>query len=39
MFDNSHCAECKTVDCMMKCQWIDFDSFESAKQEITKLIS
>ena len=39
MFDSSHCAECKTVDCMMKCQWIDFESIETAKQEITKLIN
>ena len=39
MFDNSHCAECKTVDCMMKCQWIDFESIETAKQEITKLVN
>ncbi|MCJ7650556.1 MAG: (Fe-S)-binding protein, partial [Candidatus Lokiarchaeota archaeon] len=29
----------KTVDCMMKCQWIDFESVETAKQEITKLVN
>ncbi|MHA1457350.1 MAG: heterodisulfide reductase-related iron-sulfur binding cluster, partial [Promethearchaeota archaeon] len=39
MFDSSYCSECKTVDCMMKCQWIDFESIETAKQEITKLIN
>jgi len=39
MFDSSHCAGCKTVDCMMKCQWIDFENLAEAKQEITKLVN
>ena len=39
MFDSSHCAECETIDCMMKCQWIDFENVATAKQEITKLVN
>ena len=39
MFDKSHCAECETSACMMKCQWIDFESKEAAKKEIMKLIN
>ena len=39
MFDSSHCADCKTVDCMMKCQWIEFDNVAAAKQEIIKLVN
>ena len=39
MFDSSHCADCKTVDCLMKCQWINFENVAEAKKEITKLIN
>ena len=39
MFDESHCEECTTVDCRMKCQWIKFDSIDAAKKEMTKLIN
>ncbi|GAH36902.1 unnamed protein product, partial [marine sediment metagenome] len=39
MFDKSHCEECKTAACMMKCQWINFESIDTAKKEIAKLIN
>jgi Fe-S oxidoreductase len=39
MFDKSNCMECETVDCMMKCQWIQFENIEEAKTEIQKLIN
>ena len=37
MFDSSHCAECETVDCMMKCQWIDFENITAAKEDFERL--
>jgi len=39
MFNDKYCAECKTVDCMMKCQWIDFENIAAAKHEIIKLVN
>ena len=39
MFDKSHCAECETIDCMMKCQWIDFADIDEARFQIEKLIN
>ena len=38
MFDNSHCAECKNIDCLTRCQWIDID-LTTAKEEINKIIN
>ena len=39
MFDKSHCEECKTVACMMKCQWIKFENIDEAKKEVAKLVN
>ncbi|MFX0141663.1 MAG: hypothetical protein ACFFDN_48950, partial [Candidatus Hodarchaeota archaeon] len=39
MFDNSHCADCENIECMMKCQWIKFENVEEARAEIKKLIN
>jgi len=39
MFDKSHCKDCKTVACMMKCQWINFESIDVARKEVAKLIN
>lgn len=39
MFDKSHCSECENIDCLMKCQWIEFENVEEAKGEMTKLIN
>jgi len=39
MFDKSHCKDCKTVACMMKCQWINFESIDAARKEVAKLIN
>ena len=38
MFDDSNCENCDSVACLMKCQWIDFESKEEAKGEIMKMI-
>jgi hypothetical protein len=38
MFDKSKCSECENIDCLTRCQWIDFDK-ESARQEIVKMIN
>ncbi|MFX0026483.1 MAG: hypothetical protein ACFE8M_08695, partial [Candidatus Hermodarchaeota archaeon] len=39
MFDNSHCAECGNVDCLMRCHYIDFSSKDEARQEMSKMIN
>jgi Fe-S oxidoreductase len=38
MFDKSYCTECKNVDCLTRCQWIDFENTESARLEMDKMI-
>ena len=38
MFDKSHCKDCKTVACMMKCRWINFESIDVARKEVAKYI-
>ncbi len=38
-FNSSNCSECKNVDCLTRCQFIEFSSPELAKQEILKMIS
>ena len=35
-FDREICASCETIDCLMKCQYIDFD-LETARIERDKL--
>jgi Fe-S oxidoreductase len=38
MFDKSKCSECESIDCLMRCQWIDFNGVEEARGEMEKLI-
>jgi Fe-S oxidoreductase len=38
MFDNSHCAECENIDCLSRCQWIEFQDVDEARVEKNKLI-
>ncbi len=38
MFDNSHCEECKNIDCLTRCQWIEFKNVDEARAEKNKLI-
>ncbi|TDA29598.1 MAG: (Fe-S)-binding protein [Archaeoglobi archaeon] len=37
-FDRAVCEDCTTVDCLVRCQYMDFD-VEEAKREIMKLIN
>ncbi len=39
MFDKSNCANCEGIDCMIRCQWIEFDNKDAAKAEMTKMIN
>ncbi|MFX1492957.1 MAG: heterodisulfide reductase-related iron-sulfur binding cluster [Promethearchaeota archaeon] len=39
MFDNSHCAECENLDCLMRCHYIDFSGKDEARQEMSKMIN
>ncbi|MFO8018075.1 MAG: (Fe-S)-binding protein [Promethearchaeia archaeon] len=39
MFDESNCAECENIDCLMRCQWIEFENLEEARAEMRKLIN
>ena len=39
MFDSSNCASCEGIDCLMRCQWIDFENIEDAKAEHMKMIN
>ena len=39
MFDNSNCSKCENIDCLTKCQWMDFDDVKEARIEINKLIN
>ena len=36
-FDPAICESCETVDCLMKCQYVDFDDIEDAKSEKQKI--
>lgn len=38
MFDKSHCAECENLDCLMRCQFIEFNNINEARQEIETMI-
>jgi Fe-S oxidoreductase len=38
MFDKSYCTECKNVDCLTRCQWIEFKDTEEARAEKNKLV-
>ncbi|MHA1373115.1 MAG: (Fe-S)-binding protein, partial [Promethearchaeota archaeon] len=39
MFDSSHCADCEKVDCLTRCQWIEFKDIEEARAEKSKMIN
>ena len=39
MFDESNCANCENIDCLMQCQWIEFENIEDARGEIIKMIN
>ncbi|MHA1491839.1 MAG: heterodisulfide reductase-related iron-sulfur binding cluster [Promethearchaeota archaeon] len=39
MFDKNNCVKCEKVDCLTRCQWINFDDIDSARDEITKMIN
>lgn len=39
MFDKSKCADCDSIACMMRCQWIEFKDKNDAKSEMTKMIN
>ncbi len=39
IFDKSHCADCMNVDCLTRCQWIEFDNIEEARMEHMKMIN
>ncbi|MBN1800639.1 MAG: (Fe-S)-binding protein [Candidatus Lokiarchaeota archaeon] len=39
MFDKSFCASCEGIDCLMNCQWIDFNGIDDARLEMQKLIN
>ena len=38
MFDSSHCADCEKIDCLIRCQWIEFKDVEEARAEKNKMI-
>lgn len=37
-FDRTKCARCKTVSCVVKCQYMDFKDKGKAKKEWQKVI-
>ncbi len=39
MFDKSNCSECENIDCLTRCQWMDFNDIKEARIEINKLIN
>ena len=39
MFDKNNCVKCEKVDCLTRCQWINFDDIDSARDEHTKMIN
>jgi Fe-S oxidoreductase len=38
-FDRTKCAECKAVSCLVKCQYMDFENKDKAKNEWQKVIN
>lgn len=38
MFDSSKCETCPNVDCLTRCQWIQFENAEEARAEQLKMI-
>ena len=39
IFDKTHCADCANIDCLTRCQWIEFENVEEAKAEQMKMIN
>lgn len=39
MFDKSNCEKCENIDCLTRCQWINFESVEEARAEQMKMIN
>jgi Fe-S oxidoreductase len=39
IFDDSYCEMCKDVDCLTRCQWINFIDVEDARAEKAKMIN
>jgi len=38
-FDRTKCAKCKTISCLVKCQYMDFKDKDKAKKEWQKVIN
>ena len=39
IFDESNCDKCENVDCLIRCQWMEFSDVEEARAEKTKMIN
>jgi len=39
MFDKSNCEKCENIDCLTRCQWINFENVEEARAEQMKMIN
>ena len=39
IFDESNCDKCENVDCLTRCQWMEFSDVEEARAEKTKMIN
>ena len=39
IFDESNCDKCESVDCLTRCQWMEFINVEEARAEKTKMIN
>ena len=39
IFDESNCDKCENVDCLTRCQWMEFNSVDEARVEKTKMIN
>ncbi len=39
MFDPSNCSSCSNIDCLMRCQWINFENIDEARTEMMKMIN
>ncbi len=39
IFNKSNCLTCENIDCLTRCQYIDFNNEEEARKEINKLIN
>ena len=37
MFISSHCNECENIDCLTRCQWIEFTNLAEARKEREKM--